>query len=173
MIKTFFLFLLSVLALSTVQAQTIELPNACKKILDKNFRGWKLAKIRDDIIEYYREEKLPHQLNVIKGDWNGDGKSDYAALIEREKLKNNDGKVFDDESLIVAFIRGSGRGYKHYSFFGSEYITLMEKGSQDYSYETNKTFRYENDAIFSGYFEKGGTSHIWNGKKFIAIITSD
>ncbi len=31
----------------------------------------------------------------------------------------------------------------------------------DYSYETSEYFTYQNDAIFTGIFEKGGTSYVY------------
>lgn len=170
--KISLLYLLLVITFSTVQAQTVKLPNACKKILDKKFRGWKLAEIREDITAYFQKERPAYQLNLIKGDWNGDGKTDYAALIDHGKLKNAEGEIISDNRLMIAFV-SAGNGYKHFRFDGGDYITVVEKGSQDYNYETQKTFRYKNDAIFDGIFEKAGISYIWNGKKFIAVVTSD
>ncbi len=56
---------------------------------------------------------------------------------------------------------------------GGEYIALMKKGEKDYDYETDKNFIYKNDALFSGYFEKGGSSYIYEKGKFRGITTSD
>lgn len=157
---------LLIITLSNVQAQSVELPNSCKKILDKNYQGWKLAVINKDITDYLRKNNLPSQANIAKGDWNGDGKFDYAALVEREKSKNA------DRRLMIIFVR-AGSGYKYFSFDGVDYIQPMKKGSKDYDYETGRTFRYQTDAVFAGFWEKGGTSYIWKKNKFTAIITSD
>ncbi len=170
--KIFLLAFLLFFAFSNIQAQSIELPNACRKILDKNYRGWKLAAIQKEISDYHRGNNFPYQPNLVKGDWNGDGKIDYAALIEHGKLKNSEGESIDDRRLMIAFVRAAN-GYKYFSFDGADSINLMKKGSKDYDYETNKTFRYKTDAIFVGHWEKGGVSYIWKNKKFIMIVTSD
>lgn len=161
-------------AFSVNQAQTLELPDECKEILDKNYQGWKFAKVRDDIIDYFRRENLPYQLNLIKGDWNGDGKTDFAALVEHGKLKNYQGDITGNERFTIAFVRVRD-GYRHFVLDngGGDYITLMKKGAKDYNYETDKNFQYKTDAIFDGYFEKGGVSYVWKNKKFRMIATSD
>lgn len=170
--KLFLLSFLLIIVFSNIQAQSIELPDACKKILDKNYRGWKLAGIQKDTIDYLRENNFPYQPNLVKGDWNGDGKIDYAVLIEHGKLKNIRGESIGNRRLMIAFVRAEN-SYKYFSFDGADYITLIKQGSEDYDYETDKTFRYKTDAIFVGFWEKAGVSYVWKSKKFIIIVTSD
>lgn len=146
---------------STVQAQSIKLPNECQKILSRNFRGWKLAPVQKEISEYHKKEKFPFEPNLIKGDWNGDGQIDYAALIEQRK-----------ETKTVAFIR-LGTKYRHYNLEGGDYIQVFKKGEKDYSYDSHKKFAYKNDSIFVGIGECCGNSYIWRKGKFVGIITSD
>lgn len=157
---------------SAVQAQSINLPDGCKRILDKNFRGWKYAKVQKEISGYHRKNNFPFSPNLIKGDWNGDGKLDYAVLIVRGKLKNSQGEAIGERRLTIAFVR-TRDGYKHFQFDGGDYIALMKKGSKDYDYETDKSFRYKTDAIFDGIWEKAGVSYVWTNGKFKEIITSD
>lgn len=155
-----------------VHAQSAKLPNDCRKILDKNFRGWKFAEIRNDIVKYFKKIHSNDKQNVLSGDWNGDGKTDYAALIEFGKLRNSMGKVIENRRLLIPFIRTS-KGFRHFVFDGSEYIAVDKKGSKGYSYEARKSFRFKADAIFDGFFEKGGVSYIWDKGKFRSVITSD
>ncbi len=163
---------LLIITLSNVQAQSIELPNSCKKLLDKNYQGWKFAPIQKDIKKYFQEKNLSDQLNLIKGDWNGDGKMDYAALIEHGKLKNSEGEIIGERRLTIAFV-SRGKDYRHFSFDGGDYIVSMKKGAEDYDYNADKKFRYQTDAIFDGIWEKAGVSYVWKKGKFIEIITSD
>jgi hypothetical protein len=166
------LFLLFLCAgYSTVQAQFIKLPNECEKILNKSFKGWKLAQIPNEVSEYHKEKKFPFEPNFIKGDWNGDGQGDYAALIEQGTLKNAEGADIGKQKFIVAFVRIKN-GYKHFNFDGGDYIQLMRKGSKDYNYETSKNFHYKTDAIFGG-IGQAGVSYVWKKGKFIEITTSD
>ena len=53
------------------------------------------------------------------------------------------------------------------------YLAVMKQGDWDYSYETNQYFTYQNDAIFAGIFEKGGTTYVYEKGRFRSIITSD
>lgn len=157
---------------AVVQAQSASLPSGCKKILNKNFRGWKFATIQKEVSDYHRKKKFPFSPNFIKGDWNGDGKMDYAVLIEQGKLKNSAGEVIENRRLTIAFVR-TGNIFKYFQFDGGDFIQLMKKGSKDYDYNTDKDFRYQTDAIFDGIWEKAGVSYVWKNGKFTEIVTSD
>ncbi len=118
------------------------------------------------------KNNFPYSPNFIKGDWNGDGKIDYAVLIEQGKLENSQSEVIGERRFTVAFVR-TQKSFKYFQFDGGDYIELMKKGSKDYNYETDKNFRYKTDAIFDGIWEKAGVSYVWERGKFIEIITSD
>jgi hypothetical protein len=49
----------------------------------------------------------------------------------------------------------------------------MKHGEWDYNYETQQYFTYPHDAIFTGIFEKGGSSYLYEKGRFRSIITSD
>lgn len=171
--KKIFLLLIFLCANSTiVQAQSIALPKECERVLNKNFRGWKLAKIQKEVDAYHRQKKFLFAPNLIRGDWNGDNRTDYAVLIEQGKLKNTAGEDIDDRRLLIAFVK-SRKGFMYFQFDGSDFIQLMKKRAKDYDYDTGKDFRYKTDAIFSGIWEKAGVSYVWKKGKFIEIITSD
>lgn len=123
------------------------------------------------IIEYHNKNKFPDHPNLIRGDWNGDGRRDYAALIHYGREKSNSG-----ESLlsyfVVAFIKRT-RGYSYYKLEGGDYIQKMKKGERGYDYNRDRNFIYKNDAIFSGIWEKAGESYVWQNGKFRSITISD
>lgn len=79
------LFLLCI-EFTLAQAQSINLPNECQRILATDFRSWKLSDVPDEIKNYYKRERAYEQPNLIKGDWNGDGKTDYAILLEKKTV---------------------------------------------------------------------------------------
>ncbi len=97
--KTLLLLLLLYVGFTSIQAQSIRLPNECKKNLNKNFKGWKLSQVPKDVSKYHKEKKFPFEPNLIKGDWNGDGRIDYAVLIEQSKLKNSLGEIIGERFL--------------------------------------------------------------------------
>ena len=159
--KTISILAILFVSFFTIQAQQISLPKECVSILNKQFKGWKIAKISADIVDWHKKSKQPFEPNLIKGDWNGDKQMDYAVLIQKGKVRQT-----------IAFIKKSGQ-FVPYKLDGEDYIGLMKRGEKDYDYETEKDFVYKNDAIFVGIFEKSGVSYIWRKGKFIALITSD
>ena len=142
-------------------AQSIKLPNDCKKILNKSFPRWKFAQVSKEVSQHHRENKSPFEPNLVRGDWNGDGKIDYAALIEHRKT-----------TRTIAFIRLQTK-YKHFNLEGGDYIQVFKKGEKDYSYTSDKDFIYKNDSIFVGTGECCGSSYIWRKGRFVGIVTSD
>ncbi|MGB7203392.1 MAG: hypothetical protein WBD16_14185 [Pyrinomonadaceae bacterium] len=155
-----------------VQAQSAKFPKNCRKILDNKFRGWKFAEIQSDIEKYFKEIHSKDKPNLLSGDWNGDGKTDYAVLIEYGKLRNHMGEVIGNRRLLIPFIHTS-KGVRHFVFEGSEYISVNKKGSKGYNYDSGKFFHFKTDSIFDGFFEKAGVSYIWNKSKFRVVTTSD
>jgi hypothetical protein len=146
----------------SIQAQKINLPKDCLMILNKKFQGWRLVNVG------IKEGVQSH--NLIKGDWNGDGKSDYAILINHGKVQLGSSD-YEPTAWTIAFIK-TKKGYSFYKLDGGDSIVLMKKGTRDYNYETGKKFIYKNDAIFVG-IEWSGSSYIWRKGKFIGFATSD
>ncbi|MEO6589056.1 MAG: hypothetical protein ABIP06_06990, partial [Pyrinomonadaceae bacterium] len=110
--------------------------------------------------------------NFLVGDWNGDGKRDYAVLINYGFETLNDGKKLP-RTVTIAFVSRS-KNLKHFVLDTSgEYIAFEKKGTTSYDYETDSRFKFSNDAIFSGIWEKAGVSYVWRKDKFIYFVTSD
>lgn len=131
-----------------------------------------MAKIQKEVGAFHRQKKFPFAPNLIRGDWNGDGRMDYAVLIEQGKLKNTANEIIEDRRLLIAFVKNR-KGFRYSQFDGGDFIQLMKKGAKDYDYNTGKDFRYKTDAIFSGIWEKSGVSYVWEKGKFVEIVTSD
>ncbi len=111
--KLLILLLFCCFSFISVQARSIQLPDVCKKLLDKNFQGWKIAEVSKEITDYHKKKKFSFKPNLIKADWNGDGKSDYAVLIEQGKLKNSQGKIIRKRRLTIAFVKVR-EGFKYF-----------------------------------------------------------
>ncbi len=155
-----------------------QLPSTVRAELDKRFSGWRFPKVDEGIHRYLRENiSADIHPEFISGDFDGNGQLDYAVFIEHGVALGEDGNPVGHNTYVVAFLK-SGDKLKFYLVdsggdSGDEYIALIKKGEKGYEYGTDKNFIYKNDAIFSGYFEKGGSSYIYEKGKFRGKITSD
>jgi len=151
-------------AAAGVRAEAVRLSKDGQNILDTRFRSWKIAEIDSGIVEYFRQNRSFEKPNLIKGDWNGDGRTDYAVLLQNRKIA---------EKRITVVLMKNKSGYKTYVLDANDCLMSVKKGKRDYDFEARKTFRYRTDAIFSYIWEKAGVSYVWNNGKFRMIATSD
>ena len=151
-------------------------PNLSSEIisaLDRRFSDWKFPHVDNEIRDFLRKNVAPDaRPEFIEGDFDGDGRLDCAVLIEHGTVLNESGETISHNMYIAAFLKRNA-GYKLYVIGGHEYLMLVKKGRKDYDFEMGKTFTYANDAIFTGIFEKAGTSYVFENGKFRPILTSD
>jgi hypothetical protein len=152
-----------------------ELPSAIKSALDSRFPGWQFPAVSEDICKFLKDYVARDaRPELISGDFDGNGRRDYAALVQHGTVTNSEGMPIGHNVYVIAFLKKGSR-FKMYIADpeGGEYLVLMRKGKRDYDYETNRYFTYANDGIFAGIFEKAGESYIYENGRFRAIITSD
>lgn len=167
-----FLLLLAPWAASAQEPAGLELPDELKAAIDKKLPGWKFAEVREEIRDYFKERSPGTRLNLVRGDFDGNGLEDYATLVEHGKIYDQGREVGSNAYVVVGMRRE--RGYKlHVLEAEGEYLELMRKGEKDYDFEKQTSFTYENDAIFAGIFEKAGSSYVFKNGKFHVILTSD
>jgi hypothetical protein len=150
------------------------LPSPARLMLNGRFPGWKFAEVSPEVRQFFEQEMKGASPSVINGDFDGNGRLDYAALIQHGKILNERGKAIGSRYYLVAFLR-RGAGYRMYVIKdpGGEYLCLAKKGTRDYNYEEQKEITYANDAIMTGIFEKGGSSYVYKNGKFFSFISSD
>jgi len=154
--------------------KTPDLPLPIKVLLNRNFPEWSFPEVSEDDCGAVREcGGREAYAQMIKGDFNNDGLTDYAVLIQQSAEANDKGVAKPLIVQIVAFFRKPG-GYKMYPVTseGGSTLILMRKGETDYDYEGQRDFTYPRDSIFSG-MGMGGTSYIWENGRFRALTTSD
>lgn len=146
-------------------AQIEKMPESVQVVIRKNFRSWQVSDVDNVIVEYFKKDRPHEHPNAIKGDWNGDGKTDYAFQLQNRNNK--------EAKILVALIR-SGAGFKSYVLGKADDCLMSEKkGRKGFDFERQRSFRYQNDAIFSYIWEKAGTSYFWRNGRFRGILTSD
>ena len=129
-------------------------------------KWWKLIK---EVAAWFKKSKQSFEPNLIKGDFDGDAKPDFAVLIQQGVDANSLPNIFG-----VVFLK-SATGYTSIKLEGSDgdFISFEKKGTKNLDIEKNKSFVLKTDAIFVGIWEKGGISYMWKNGKFVGIVTSD
>ena len=157
-----------------VELSEISLPASMKSALDRRFPGWSYLPVEEEVRTFLKEYVSEYaRPDIIKGDFDGNGLLDYAVLIEeRTTLPKKANVEMPTARLVVFLTKAAGFQIKVLDPEGS-YLGLMRRGDWDYSYDTSEYFSYQNDAIFAGIFEKGGTSYVYEKGRFKSIITSD
>jgi hypothetical protein len=159
---------------SWAQSDGQKLPTAVILTLNRRFPGWKFADVSPEVRKFVKEELKAASPVLISGDFDGDRRLDYAALIRRGYVFNSQGQAIEPRHYLVIFLRRNTR-YKMYVIKdpGGEYLILAKKGTSDYNYNEQKEITYANDAILTGIFEKGGMSYVYKKGKFISFVSSD
>ena len=141
-----------------------ELPTPTIQILNRRFPGWKLADVSPEVRKFVKDYLKAASPVIISGDFDGDRRRDYAALIRR----------IESRYYLVIFLRRNNR-YKMHVIKdpGGEYLTLAKKGTSDYNYNEQREITYANDSILTGIFEKGGLSYVYKKGRFISFVSSD
>jgi hypothetical protein len=153
---------------------TPKLPHPIKVLLDKNFPGWQFPAVSDDDCQSVKSWGGKDAFaQLIQGDFDGDGRLDYAVLIEVESGTDDRGLVSRPAYYVVAFLaRRNEYRMRMVTQEGGGCLQLMPKGEGDYDYDAQRGFTYSRDTIFSG----GGccgSSYLYEHGKFRGVITSD
>lgn len=154
--------------------ETPDLPLPIKVLLNRQFPGWAFPEVsEEDCYAVKQSGGAQKYAQIVKGDFNDDGRLDYAVLIQQGAEADDRGVVKPLIVHIVAFFRKPD-GYKMHPVTseGGGCVMLMRKGETDFDYESQRDFAYPRDSIFSG-MGMGGMSYLYENGKFRAIITSD
>ena len=78
---------------------------------------------------------------LIQGDFDGDGRLDYAVLIEHGSITDDRSIVVGPDAYIVAFLNRHDK-YKMtvVTREGGSCLQLMRRGDRDYDYEAQREF---------------------------------
>ena len=168
--------LITVLASAAApQLAPLELPPQARDALYLKFPDWRYADVSDEVREALTKDGPPHSRpDLISGDFDGNGQSDYAALVYHGTIRVEEGELVYPQRYLVVFVAQDHEYQLHViEDPGGEYIQLIRKGDGGYDYETQKEFTYQHDAIDAIIFEKAATSYIYENGHFRAIITGD
>ena len=151
-----------------------ELPSPLKTLVDKYFPGWTFPQVDDEDCQTIKQRGGPDaHPALIEGDFDGNGRMDYAVLIQHGAINDGRGIVANPDAYIVAFLnRHDGYRMRIVTREAGSCLQVMRRGETDYDYDGQREFAYRHDTIFSS-MGMGGTSYLYENGKFRAIITSD
>jgi len=132
-------------------------------MLNRRFSGWKFSDVSPEVREFFKDNMKGASPVVISGDFDGNGRRDYATLVQRRT-----------QYYLVILLRQIA-DYKMYVVKDptGEYLSLARKGTRDYNYNEQKEITYANDAIVIGILEKGGSSYVFKNGRFQSFVSSD
>jgi hypothetical protein len=130
--------------------------------------------VSQEVRQFFDTEMTGKTPYLISGDFDGNRKPDYAALIRSGHTRDRKSKRTWPRYFLVAFLR-DGRSYRMYVMSNpdGEYLCLVQKGTAAYNYDEQKEITYANDAILAGVLEKGGSSYVFEKGRFRSFVSSD
>jgi hypothetical protein len=155
------LIILAVVFLTSVAAGAQTLPVKVENYLKRNYPGWAIG-------ESWIVDSAPRKA-IESGDFNGDGKKDYAVLIQT------------DDRIYALALLADKNGFRAFNLLAQNGenrwiagIDLMPKGSEVYfNNDANpaKSFPIKNDGleIYDG--ERHGRLYYWQNGRFLSTVT--
>lgn len=149
------------------------LPASVRKMLNQRFPGWKFVGVSEEVQHFLKQEMNGASPVVVKGDFDGNHRVDYAVLIQHGQIVYQPGMVGPRDLLVVFLRRGTGYKLHVIKDPDGQYIALAKKGTGDYNYTSEKHITYANDSIITVIPEKGGSSYVYWKGRFYSFVSSD
>jgi hypothetical protein len=167
----FSLALILIGLLSGSHVATRVLPPAVRSELTRLYPGWRFATLVPSLRPVIDNEHSPEW---IRGDFDGDGRRDYAVQIVRQSPR-------DSAQLILAVLR-RGDGYRLYVVnaggkHNGIYLVLSRRGERVHDIEADPSgfasITLRTDAITIAYGEEAAETCFYERRRFRCIISGD
>ena len=135
--------------------------------------GWRFATID----EYWRPELQTGQReDWIGGDFDGDGRSDYAAQLVVHRMGHPGGT--DSAQLIVALLRRRNEFERHVINVGggpngAVYLARIPRGERVHDYEGRNGETLERDAVHQIFAGQASVAYVYDDGRWREILTGD
>lgn len=155
----------------------VEIPKAVTDSLDKDYPGWRLSLVSEEVKTFFKERYPNDSPNIIAGDFDGNGDKDLAIILEHTNF-NEPGKSFTHISAFVVYFNRGGKYKKHVIGEGAPaddivYLNLVKRGESIREFTSDKKYPAKNDSISVSQFEKASSTLVFVKGKFKEVITSD
>jgi len=153
-------------------------PAPVRTILDQRHPGWRVPTASAELLAGVGS-RLGSTPGVVAGDFDSDGRTDYALLVEYRNVDEPD-KSFTHFVEALVFLNGAG-GFRATRLRDRQpgpdaalFLTLQRRGTQGFNVETGSAFVYPHDSIGEWYFGKAaGGSYVYDGGLFRYVIEVD
>ncbi|MFI5378676.1 MAG: hypothetical protein ACHRHE_05225 [Tepidisphaerales bacterium] len=137
------------------------LPPAVLSLLNHDHAGWEFARVPRDTARFFAKTYPGRSPVVIRGDFDGNGRLDYAALV-----------TVAGQSRVLVFLRQPGGGWKQTSLEGGwDYLLARPRGATVGVHEPGVTLK--TDAIEGNLFEKSAWTFHLEKDVWQKVCTSD
>jgi hypothetical protein len=161
----------------TAEPATVVLPAPIRAALDASHPGWRLSSVSAEVRRFIRTQSLTANPTMIKGDFDGDGRTDYAVLLDHPDSTHLQGPSRANRRLgeVIAVLNVAGvlKIYSVRTPFPPEperYLVLRKKGARGYDIETDRHFRFQHDAIGIGYFGVAQTTCFFTAEQTFECV---
>jgi len=138
------------------------IPEPCRRSLDAQLSGWRLATVRKDVSDWANQAGLNPVLAA--GDFDGDRRNDQAILVEHEAKRK----------VAVCFSTAEGTNVVMIDHpYCRDYISTSKAGELHENLDTQKPEVLGHDGISVACFEQAGATYVYEGDAFREIVDSD
>jgi len=135
-------------------------------VLNENIGKWSLCGSNYVVYDDRGTRVTKRYADLIAGDFNGDGRQDFAVLINTATNGYLVALLASDSTYGVQVIDSSGCN-------DGTIIDLVPEGTTEYDLITKTPHTYTTDAIGFGYYEKSGGTYFFQDGRFRYLSTSD
>lgn len=152
------------------EVRTPQPPKEIRVILEAKYPGWKFARVSAHACQAYPFYRFNIFPDFLWGDFDGDGRPDYALQIEHPRPSGS-------ERVVLAFLQRRA-GFRAYVLetgapSPDAYLWPHRRGEKDFDFSRNREFTYSNDAVGVVYGEVAGVSYVFEHGSFRKIVSSD
>ena len=146
------------------------LPSAIHATLDQEYPGWKLAPVTPQIQQEFKKHRVNHPPSLAAGDFNRDGKRDYAVQI----VLTTPG---EEEQIIIVFLAGAN-GYEEtilqsMGIDPTSYLWISHKAISETNASAQETLTNHDVLMVLGGPVGAFTAYAYEDEKFREVIPND
>ena len=156
--------------------ELIPINETAKAYIEENFKSSRIADTSNfisDWCSFYDEDEVPY---YQEGDFNGDGKTDYALML------------YSENNFMIVMLHNEGANkYSHHILTeeksdGLNYMISkieleigfgIQPPGELYDFDTDTTINISTNSLIVYFFEKGAESYYWKDNKYNRIHSGD